>query len=89
MHPPVALFAVTGEARPDTLSRVVGLLAQLGLTPLRVSMRRDGDIATIKIAQDGLGDLRAAIVAEKMRAIVSIAGVTLEWMGGEGPDNDA
>lgn len=74
-----ALFLIHGEARADTLNRVVGLFVQLGLTPERVTMWRDEDMAHIEIVQDELDAPRAAIVAEKMRSMVSVTTVTLEY----------
>jgi len=75
----VARFAVAGEARSDLLNRVVGLIAQLGLTPLRVSMCRQGDMALLAIMQDGLEPVRATILAEKMRALVMVGSVELTF----------
>ncbi len=75
----IANFSVSGDARSDTLSRVIGLVAQLGLTPLHVDMRRVGDVALLGIVQDDLDPVRATILAEKMRALVSISAVELTF----------
>ena len=72
-------FDLVGEAHPELLGRVVGLVAQLGLTPLRVSMRRIGDVTLLWLVQDDLDPHRALIVAEKMRAIVPIIAVDLSF----------
>lgn len=75
----IANFSVSGDAGPDTLNRVVGLVAQLGLTPLHVSTRRIGDTALLGIVQDDLDPMRAAILAEKMRALVKVSAVELTF----------
>lgn len=75
----VATFSVVGEARPDTLNRVVGLIAQLGLTPMHVTMRRLGDTTLLGIVQDDIEPIRAAILAEKMRALVTVDAVELTF----------
>jgi hypothetical protein len=75
----IARFELIGEARPDLLNRVVGLIAQLGLTPVHVTMRRLGDIALLGLIQDGLDPCRAVIVAEKMRALVAVSAVELSF----------
>ncbi len=75
----VARFSVAGEARADTLSRVIGLIAQQGLTPIHVSMRRIGEIVLLGITQDELEPVRASIIAEKMRALVAISTVELTF----------
>lgn len=79
MDQAVARFDLIGEARPDLLNRVVGLVAQLGLTPLYVSMRRLGDVTLLGMVQDGLDPCRAFILAEKMRALVSVSTVDLTF----------
>ena len=70
---------MVGEAGPDLLNRVVGLVAQLGLVPVDLRMHRLGDMVTLAIVQDGIDPHRAAIVAEKIRALVSVSAVELTY----------
>lgn len=74
-----ACFAVRGDASPQLIGRVTGLVAQQGLAPLAMTMRRDGGLAFLHLVQDGLGLDRAVILAEKMRSLVIVAAVELRW----------
>lgn len=76
---PIAIFAIDGEPCGDTLNRVLGLFSRLGLTPIRVAMRRGEDMAHVEIVQDELDEARAAVLAEKMRSMVAVSTVTLEY----------
>ncbi|HTG39024.1 hypothetical protein [Sphingomonas sp.] len=42
-------------------------------------MHRLGDMVTLAIVQDGIDPHRAAIVAEKIRALVSVSAVELTY----------
>lgn len=70
-------FLVEGEFGPDTLLRALALFAQLGLTPSEVRWRRRRRAATLRIVQDDLSPDRARILAEKMRALVTVTSVEL------------
>lgn len=72
-----ALFEVTGDICPSLLNRILGLLAQLDLTPLELTLRRDEQEVSIRLVQDDLEPHRAEIVAEKMRSIVTVRSVAL------------
>lgn len=74
-----ASFAVRGDASPHLIGRVTGLIAQQGLVPLAVTMRRVGDEAHLHLVQDGLCLQRAAILVEKMRSLVLVASVELQY----------
>ncbi len=75
----VVSFTVTGEASPHLIGRLTGLVAQRGLTPLAISMRRDGDHAHVELMQDNLPLESAIVIAEKMRSLVIVASVTLRY----------
>ena len=73
----VATFEVRAWSDPQTVLRLAGLLAQLGLHPEEIHVRRSEDAMTMRIVQDGIGATKAAIVAEKMRASVLVDSVAL------------
>ncbi len=75
----IANFTVFGDAGPHTLACIVGLVAQLDLTPIHVSMRRIGDVALVSIVQDGIEPIRAMVVAEKMRALALVDAVEVSF----------
>ncbi len=65
-------FEVVAHADPQTLVRVLNYFAQLGLQPGRVhAVEADGSV-TIRIAQPGLAEQQAHIIAEKMRTSVLV-----------------
>jgi hypothetical protein len=70
-------FDVRAQAEPQTLMRLVGYVAQLGLVPKRVSAREVAGLMVVVIEQAGLGDHQAGIIAEKMRASVLVQTVQL------------
>ncbi len=70
---------MVGEASPNLIGRLTGLVAQRGLTPLAVSMRRDGDHAHVELVQDDLTLECAIVIAEKMRSLVIVASVALRY----------
>ncbi|MEI9850559.1 MAG: hypothetical protein WDN24_06510 [Sphingomonas sp.] len=70
-----ASFRITAQACPQLLCRVIGLFAQQGRVPERVSALRDGAMLSIELEIGDIDPHRAAIIAEKMRAIVTVAHV--------------
>ena len=70
-------FLVRGAACPSLPGRVVGLLAQQARLPEAISMRRIGAALVIRVTQDRIDPRRAAILAEKIRAIVTVGAVRL------------
>ncbi|MCW3838096.1 hypothetical protein ACFQ1E_18655 [Sphingomonas canadensis] len=67
-----ARFEIAGDACPQLLNRLLGLLAQQDRVPDSVIARREGDMLSIGIAIDGIDPHRAEIIAEKMRSMVSV-----------------
>lgn len=74
-----ARFIVRGEASPQLLGRLTGLVAQQGLVPLALTMLRCDDEALVEMEQDGLALERAAVMAEKMRSMVVVRSVDLHY----------
>ncbi|WP_155986397.1 hypothetical protein [Novosphingobium resinovorum] len=70
-------FRVLASAEPQALPRLIGLIAQIGLTPTSLCAKATGDLITITIDQSGLNEQQAAVIAEKMRSLVLVLDVQL------------
>lgn len=75
--PSCFVFEIRGDACPSLPGRILGLLAQLGLTPLELTLRRQAEELSIRLVQDAIAPDRAEVVAEKMRSIVTVRSVNL------------
>jgi hypothetical protein len=75
----VASFAIRADRCPQVLNRLTGLFAQSDLIPRCVTARGEGDHLAVEIVQPGISRHRAAIIAEKMRVIVTVRSVHAEW----------
>lgn len=76
--PVTAAYAVRADICPQVVIRLIGYFAQQNLVPSSIRVRRWSDELAISIEQPGLDEHQAEIIAEKMRAIVSVMSVTLE-----------
>lgn len=73
-----AYFTARAQADPATLARLLNLFTQLNMIPEQVRCTRRDDQLTVSVQVAGLGEHRAEIIAEKMRASVLVQSVTLE-----------
>lgn len=80
----VAHYAVLAKPCPHILNRLVGLFAQQDMILAELNARIAGDMLDIRLVQPGMTDRRAAIVAEKMRSMVPVESVALEYREGFG-----
>lgn len=79
--PPVAIarFTIRASICPQVLNRVIGLFAQQDLIPDAVSMARRCGTMVIRLRQTDLDERRASILAEKMRSLVMVQAVALDF----------
>jgi acetolactate synthase small subunit len=73
---------VMAAAEPSVLSRVIGLFAQRDLIPHRLDCRRiDGPepALQIEVSVAGLDRQHAEHLALRMRNIMPVTGVLLDW----------
>ncbi len=76
-RPRASIYVVRAHACPHVVNRVVGLFAQQELIPSRLVVRQDGDALAIRLVQRDLPAHRAAVIAEKIRAMVAVESVRL------------
>lgn len=80
-----AAYEVCAAADPNIAPRLLALFAQRDLIPDMVQMRRLGDELAIVIGQSSVAEQTARIMAEKMRAIVTVRSVELAFRLPRGP----
>lgn len=73
----MARFRIRARAEPQTVLRVLGHIAQIGLVPALVRAREAEGSMTILIEQDHLSRQQADLIAAKMRASVLVEEVIL------------
>ncbi|MFJ7798255.1 hypothetical protein [Pseudomonas sp. NPDC096950] len=71
-------YQLLAEAEPDLLCRALNLFALQFLTPEQVNVQRMDDLLSIDIVIDGLSWHRAAVIAEKLRNLISVCSVNLQ-----------
>ncbi|WAH58539.1 hypothetical protein LZ023_02815 [Pseudomonas silvicola] len=78
-HQPTAFahYQLVAEAEPDSLCRVLNLLAMQYLIPLRLDVVRQDDLLHIELQVDGLSWHRAEVIGNKMRNLICILSVEL------------
>ena len=74
-----AVFRVRGDASPQLLMRILGLLAQQDKMPDRATIEKVDETLEVTLALGGLVRHRAEVVAEKVRAMVGSHSVDLAW----------
>lgn len=80
-----ATYRVRTADCPQVLLRLLGLFAQQDLVPLHVSARRSGVGLDVRICQASLVEHRANVIAEKMRSIVTVHLVQLDYQSSPQP----
>jgi len=75
----VVTFLVSADAEPNLIGSVTGLVAEHGLTPLALTMRRREREVHLDLVQDGISLERGATLAEKIRSIVPVRSVELRY----------
>ncbi len=70
-----ACFAVTAEAEPGVLPRIVELFAKRGLTPTHLRADRDGRMLGVEVRMAGMDPDLAVYIGQCLRAIVAVADV--------------
>jgi len=73
----VAHYQLVAEAEPDSLCRVLNLLAMQYLIPLRLDVGRQDDLLHIELRVDGLSWHRADVIGNKMRNLICVLSVEL------------
>ena len=67
----ITRFDIVAQSDPQTLMRLLGYFAQLGLVPRRVDAVIHGSVK-VRIEQLELGEQQARVIAEKMRSSVLV-----------------
>ncbi|HCF2343818.1 hypothetical protein ABZQ16_17545 [Pseudomonas paraeruginosa] len=75
----LSIFHVEGMADPELLCRVLNLFAVQSFTPERVRADREEHKIRLTLAYQGLSQHRASVIAEKLRSLVTVLGVRLEF----------
>ncbi|QKZ02551.1 MULTISPECIES: hypothetical protein [Pseudomonas] len=73
----VAHYQVLAEAEPDSLCRVLNLLAMQYLIPQDLRVVREEDLLSIELQVDGLSWHRAEVIGNKMRNLIYVLSVEL------------
>lgn len=73
-----AAYSVRALADPQVVGRLLALFAQQDLIPERVRTQRVGDRLSVVVRQPAVSEQRAAVIAEKIRALVMVESVSLE-----------
>lgn len=73
--PSVTCFAVTADAEPSALPRILGLFAARGLVPVRLYATHDGDDLSFDLQIDGLDTGTAEALSRRLRALVCVRSV--------------
>ena len=74
-----AEFRVRGDASPQLLMRILGLLAQQDRMPDRATIDKVDETLEVVIAIGALPRHQAEVVAEKIRSMVGTHSVRLAW----------
>ena len=74
-----AEFRVRGDASPQLLMRILGLLAQQDRMPDRATIENVDETLEVVIAIGALPRHRAEVVAEKVRSMIGTHSVQLAW----------
>ena len=74
-----AEFKIRGDASPQLLMRILGLLAQQDRMPDRATIAKVGETLEVVIAIGALPRHRAEVVAEKVRSMIGTYSVQLAW----------
>ena len=72
-------FRVRGDASPQLLMRILGLLAQQDKMPDRATIEKVDETLEVTLAIGTLARHRAEVVAEKIRSMVGTHSVQLAW----------
>ena len=72
-------FKIRGDASPQLLMRILGLLAQQDRMPDRATIAKVGETLEVVIAIGALPRHRADVVAEKIRSMIGTHSVQLAW----------
>ncbi|MBH9399978.1 hypothetical protein I5L42_30630 [Pseudomonas aeruginosa] len=75
----LSIFHVEGMAAPELLCRVLNLFAVQSFTPERVRADREEHKIRLTLSYQGLSQHRASVIAEKLRSLVTVLGVRLEF----------
>ncbi|AVK03849.1 MULTISPECIES: hypothetical protein [Pseudomonas aeruginosa group] len=75
----LSIFHVEGMADPELLCRVLNLFAVQSFTPERVRADREEHKIRLTLSYQGLSQHRASVIAEKLRSLVTVLGVRLEF----------
>ena len=74
-----AELQVRGDATPQLLMRILGLLAQQDRMPDRATIEKVNETLEVTIAISALPRHRAEVVAEKVRSMIGTHSVQLAW----------
>ncbi len=77
-------YRLVAEAEPDSLCRVLNLLAMQYLTPLSLSVVREDDLLHVDLTVDGLSWHRAEVIGHKMLNLICVLSVDLQAANDEG-----
>ncbi len=75
----IACWRVEGPATPQLPLRILGLLAQRDRLFTACAATVQSDMLTLAVTAERITDADATLIAEKMRAIVGITHITLDW----------
>ncbi|MGC8385285.1 hypothetical protein ACP3P8_26380 [Pseudomonas aeruginosa] len=75
----LSIFHIEGMADPDLLCRVLNLFAVQSFTPERVRADREDHKIRLLLTFPGLSQHRASVIAEKLRSLVTVLAVRLEF----------
>lgn len=78
---PHATFVVTTERCPQILGRLIGLVSQQGRMVARLDAVDTRRILRVTLAVAEIDAHRAAIIAEKMRQLITVRTVKLRAVG--------
>jgi hypothetical protein len=73
--PSVTCFAVTADADPSALPRILGLFAARGLVPRRLYATHDGEALSFDLQIGGLDADTAETLSWRLRALVCVRNV--------------
>ncbi|MGC1329915.1 hypothetical protein [Pseudomonas sp.] len=71
-------YRLVAEAEPDSLCRVLNLLAMQYLTPTALNVVRTDDLLHMELSVDGLSWHRAEVISNKMLNLVCVVSVELQ-----------
>jgi hypothetical protein len=74
-----AAFGVRATADPQVTLRVLNLFAVRELTPDLLRVRRQGDELFLHIEQAGVDEVTATYIAEKLRTLIPVSHVDVEF----------